>query len=339
MYFRYFIMGLVVVHLFVCGTAIGQCEWTIDPNAFDPNSFRDSSLRLDNGQFECGCSALTSYKFTPSIIWKRIPHPESTFQLDCYAGIHSSFSPEGRWEITAPYEGDTFIVLSTGGFESTSRMIPDVTDANVKGSQISQKIELSQGDTILGAYFFGTADYLNFNDYGQISLELIGEPNDFPGIAPSFVIPPSYCDIEIVGNHESTLLLSPETGGWIPFSYTVEPNQVGPYYIRCEVMDTGDNVVNSYYAVDGLRICKGGISQADLNLDCDVNIEDFSMLSQAWLTFCPDPPINDPNFPGDPNDFPQTDPNLITICESADFDKSWYIDVNDIIIMTDEWLQ
>lgn len=351
MFTRFAILGLVFVHVFMaCTVAQDICEG-YDPNTFDPNTLGpmyDTPHLLDNSLFEDGCSLLTNYysstnPFVPPVYWKRTLYSASTNTSvdDCYAGIHSSFVPplrEENWEIPYPFEGETFVLLSTGSYKS----FPD-GDSDVKGAKISQKIYLDGGDTILGAYFFGTADYLHFNDYGQISLISAADANDFPdpndmppNIAP---IPGTLCNVEMVGNYESTQKFSPETGGWISFSYTVEPNQTGPYYLQCEVVDVSDAKVNSYYAVDGLLICKGGLSQADLNFDCNVNLEDFSLLSQAWLTFCPDPPIDDPNFPGDPNDYPAVpDPNLLEICEAADFDKSWYIDVNDLLFMSDEWL-
>ncbi|MHC4855169.1 MAG: hypothetical protein ACYS72_02050, partial [Planctomycetota bacterium] len=89
-------------------------------------------------------------------------------------------------------------------------------------------------------------------------------------------------------------------------------------------------------AVDGLRICRGGKPQSDLNDDCNVNLIDYSILSQAWLAFCPDDSFKDPNL-YDPNDWPPiTDPNIP--CQLADLDNSWFVDPNDLNIMSYEWL-
>ena len=158
------------------------------------------------------------------------------------------YTPEPRieWEIPGPYQGDTFVVLSTGGFE-------DVPDGAVISSKISQEVFLHAGDTIIGAYFFGTTDYSPFNDYASIYLELAGDPNDYPGSVEHFLIPDAQCDIETIESFRSTLELSPETGGWITFSHTVEANQVGPYFLRCEVTDFKDSIYNSYFAIDGLQ--------------------------------------------------------------------------------------
>jgi len=201
---------------------------------------------------------------------------------------------------------------------------------------------LSSGDTIIGAFYFGTNDYMPYNDYGQIKLELIGDSNDYPGSVESFDFPGAYCNVDMVGNQQSTeprdeeVLFSATTEGWVQFIHTVEPNQIGPYSLICEVVDVGDDIVNSYYAIDGLRICRGGKPLSDLNDDCSVNLVDYSIFSEAWLSFCPDPPFYDPNL-YDPNDFPPVaDPNIP--CQLADIDNSWYVDPNDLMIMSDEWL-
>lgn len=334
MFFRYAILGLISVHC-LWAVCLGQdlCEG-YDPNHLpDPNVYAcDGPLILDNGDLESGCSYLTEFDFLPPISWQRIPHPSSNRQDDCYAGLHNSFIPESintNWSIDYPYEGENFVVLSTSGFSDKDGE-DRIGDSDIKGSSMSQNVFLSAGDTIRGAFFFGTVDYQPFNDWGQISLIFAGDPNDYPDSDLKFALEASYCDVEIVGNYLSTLDIQPETGGWIQFTYTVEPNQVGPYLLICEVADDGDSIINSYYAVDGLYICKGGIRPADLNSDCEVNLEDFSIISEAWLSFCPD----DPNGL-DPNDF-TTDPNIP--CQLADINNDWYVDVNDLIFMTDDWL-
>ncbi len=325
MFSRYLILGVAILQCLLCGVL------QADDGAIDPNDIVDDPVILDNGLFELGYSPSGSYDFLPPLYWTRIPHPDSHYQEECYAGIHSEFQ-EGstNWDITDPFEGESFVVLHSGGFRG-------VQDREVKGAAIAQQVTLTAGDLIIGAYFFGTTDYMPYNDYGQIALELAGDPNDYPDSQKSFIIKESFCDIDEINSFRSTLDISPETNGWIPFSHVVEPNQVGPYYIRCEVVDERDSVYNSYYAVDGLRICRGGKSQADLNFDCDVNLEDFSIISEAWLTFCPDIDVNDPNFPFDPNEVTIADPNIP--CQLADIDNDWFVDPNDVVIFTDEWLK
>lgn len=298
---------------------------------FDPN-YIDNPGVLHNGLFECGEPNLVTQSFTPPIYWERIPLPDTL--ADCYAGLHPDFvPPEPRieWVIPGPYQGDTFVVLSTGGYDA-------VPDGAVTSSKISEEVFLYAGDTIIGAYFFGTTDYRPFNDYASIFLELAVDPNDYPDSVEHVLISGAQCDVETIESFRSTFELSPETGGWITFSHTVEPNQVGPYFLRCEVTDFKDTIYNSYFAIDGLRICRGGQPIADLDWDCDVDLLDYSIISEAWLTFCPDIDINDPNFPGDPNDYPPpvTDPNIP--CQLADIDNNWFVDPNDLSIMSDQWL-
>ncbi|MHC4551433.1 MAG: hypothetical protein ACYSUT_01510 [Planctomycetota bacterium] len=320
-----------------------------DPNTpNDPNEFcYDDPYLLDNRRFEEGCSLLTRYDFLPPTFWQRNPHPESTWKEDCYAGLRNFFpdstDPDSaipNWDISGPFEGENFLLLSTGGFNRKNSST-QISGRSIKGSSVSQKVFLSADDTIQGAFYFGTLDYTPFNDYGRIVMDLAAkDANDYPNSARSFVVSGSYCDIEMVGSRQSTedpdgdhppqTNLGAAIDGWVRFSHTVEPNQVGPYYLTCEVVDDRDNVVNSYYAVDGLYICKGGLRPADLNSDCEINLEDFSIISEAWLSFCPD----DPNG-FDPNDI-TSDPNIP--CQLADINNDWYVDVNDLMHLTDDWL-
>ena len=334
------ILGILLLQVIVCARASVEC-----PLLADPNNYIENPDKLDNGLFECGDENLTLYDFTPPIFWERSPHPNSDIfnlsaPIDCYASLHDYFNSESSnsdWVIQKPYEGNTFAVLSTGGIENNNaypRLV--IESGSIVGSTISQKVFLTPGDTITGAYFFGTDDYLPYFDWGQIAIHLAADPNDYPDSVVSFVIPGTYCDVTTVGNYLSTLDFSPETDGWISFEYTFEPNQMGPYFLTCEVADKGDNVVNSYYAVDGLRICRGGKPVGDLNNDCDVNLLDYSIVSEAWLTFCPDIAINDPNFPGDPNDYPTPVTNPDIPCQEADLDNNWFVELFDLFLTFEE---
>jgi len=328
MFYRAVIIGILILPCFFSLEIQGECLIFSDPNGYI-----DNPDTLDNGQFECGDPNLTEYyltlpyNFVPPIYWERTPNPSSL--PDCYASlIYRSADPnipafippeyrgdnEDKWTISAPYEGDSFVVLSTGGFGS-------VNGTSVKGACISQEIFLSPGDTIIGAYFFGAGDYTPFNDYGRIYLQP-ADSNDYPNPRPEFTI--AECNVEDVGSFLST-------AEWVPFVYNIEPNQIGPYYLHCEVVDSFDTKLTSYFAIDNLRICHNGLSPADLNYDCNVNLEDYCIVSQAWLSFCPD--IFDPNTM-DPNDI--TDPNMP--CQLADIDNNGYVDPNDLIIMSEDWL-
>lgn len=346
---RVFITGAIFLIAMLVNASNQECVLFSDPN-----DYVDDPYYLDNGHFECGDPNLTEFAFTPPIFWERLPYIQSHFSEDCFAGLYESFDPPNgtqKWIIDSPFEGNTFVLMSSGGFISKDETTR-VADSQISGSRILQQVDLSAGDTISGAFFFGTLDYLPFNDSGHISLIYTGDPNDFedPNDIPVNIdpIPGTYCDVEIVGDKQSTITWDREdpnflpgaTDGWVSFSYTVDANQAGPYIIMCEVKDHRDSIVNSYYAVDGLRICKGGIPETDLDKDCDVDLADLSIFSKTWMCFCPDPPVDDPNFPGDPNNYPlpPSDPNLLALCESTDFDNSWFIDPNDLSIMADEWL-
>jgi len=319
----------------------------------NPNGYIDDPNILENALFEYGDPNLTNYDIIPPTYWERIPFPESTIEdgndLEAFASIFyrpndpnkHSFDPKlengdpANWYIANPYEGNSFVLLKTDLWPNTNEYPKPHID-NLKSSTIRQKVFLGEGDTILGAYFFGTVDYRHFLDAGSIWLEPV-DPNSDPNQPISLV----YIDIEVsdVNDFESTLELSPETGGWLTFSHTIEPNQVGMYYFNCSVEDDIDLVYDSYFAVDGLRICRQGIPAADFDWDCDVDLVDFSFISEAWLAFCPDDPnVLDPNII-DPNLLNRlvTDPNIP--CQLTDIDNNWFVDSNDLAIFSEDWLK
>jgi hypothetical protein len=476
MIIRHLILGVLLSQCVVFAHTLGLCSL-----CYDPNSIIDDPNTLDNGLFECGDpnnSTLygTTYNFEPPLFWERSPHPDSQIwsnsgpnTIDCYAALHTSFNPSHlrvKWSIPTPFEGETFTLLSTGGFDN-------VADEDIAGAAISQKVLLNEGDIIFGAYFLGTTDYPEFNDYGRIiahrdSNYVYPDPNELvinrgfdsdtswtktglwtigdPNISDPSVPDPNLPDANIAtynvyqqqiidpnvdsilsqtislvpqatyrvsidvltgifdpgsdafmvtlgdetynmtayANTTITQLFSPtsgntlmiswgnegsinidnisvkfagqypadefviafeslgsgpdqipkygSTGDWVEFEHVIEPNQVGPYILKCEVVDFRDAVVSTYLAVDGLGICRNGKPLSDLNDDCRVNLIDYSIFLEAWLSFCPD--IVDPNIM-DPNDI--ADPNIP--CQLADINNSWFVDSNDLVIMSDEWLQ
>lgn len=311
--------------IFQCAAcALGSfvCQLYSDPNAYidDPNT-------LENGLFDCRDPNLVSFGLIYPPYWEHVP--DSSVNKDCYVALHSQFTCNNgsgkSWSILSPFEGDYFVLLSTEDVDPNDGYYGD----NIRRSRIQQQIFLGANDVISGAYFFGTRDYItserNYNDVGIIYLDTI-DPNNND---PNSQIILAACDVKTVTSYGSTYDLSEETNGWISFSHMIEPNQVGAYYLKCQVEDSVDTIVHSYLAIDGLQICSGGMSDADLNRDCSVDLLDYSIISEAWLAFCPD----DPNGI-DPNDI--SDPNLP--CQLADIDNSWYVDPNDLFILSNDWL-
>jgi hypothetical protein len=284
----------------------------------DPNDYIDDP-NMQNGFLECGDTNLTQYGFEPPTYWERVPHPGSAFQDDCYASLHGSFSSEdSRWEIEEPFEGDSFVLLSTGGEGNFNGNL-------VQGAKISQEVFLNAGDILLGAYFYGTIDYAPFNDFSTIYLRPEGssDPEDRLELA--------YCDVLTVGDYKSTHGHPYSImGGWVPFSYTIEDaNYAGSYYLECEVVDTDDMKVTSYLAVDGLQICSGTKLDSDIDHDGGVDMTDYLIFSSAWLAFCPDDITGiDPNTISDPN----------IPCQLSDFNNDSYVDTIDLATISNEWL-
>ena len=202
-----------------------------------------------------------------------------------------------------PYEGNHFLVLSTGN-------IPDNPD--IRGAKVWQPITVAAGDTLIGAYFFGTyeAPFRVENDFGEIKL-----------VAPSLQeLVLVHVDVEDVGVRSSMK-------GWKRFEYTFGANQAGTYDLTIRVQDWTDAFYNSYFAVDGLVLCENASGGGDINLDCTTNFQDFALLAAGWLCDC-----NDPDNYNDP------DPN--SICRlDIDLTGGGLVDFNDLRIMTEYWLE
>jgi hypothetical protein len=81
-----------------------------------------------------------------------------------YTAVISNFIPYRPWllpeEGLVPFEGDYFVMLSTG----------DMYDTDPNYAQIWQTITVDAGDKLTGVYFFGTYDYMDFNDFAEIKL-------------------------------------------------------------------------------------------------------------------------------------------------------------------------
>lgn len=285
-----------------------------------------------NGSFEIPDPNLTEW-FIPPLYWNR-SHNNS--YRDCYVGLHREFAPTPQydrniemvhWKIPAPYHGSKFVVLSTGDLGLAS-------DPLITESTMWQTVTFQPGHRLSGAYYFGTCDFIQYNDYGKIYLQPV-DPNS--GLPEEIVL--AYSDVLTVGDFKST-------NQWVPFYYDFTEQTAGTYYLICTVRDMLDTIYKSYLAVDGLKVCTPLYEFGDINMDCSVDIQDLTILSEAWLSWCPDPNYID----GDPNTVATTpippgfiyDPNSIDPncpCQMADINKDWTVDILDFTILTDNWLK
>jgi len=261
--------------------------------------------QIQNGRFEVPDPDRATDWFTPPKYW----------EFENYANLLSEFTPEPEqgqivsWSIPSPFEGQYFMLLSTGDIAGPG------SDSSTIRSSAWQTLYATSGETLIGAYFFGTCDYLPYDDFASITLEA-ADPND--ELRPITLVEISVLD---VGSYSST-------DGWQPFQHTFDSSQTGEYIIRCEVNDKTDTRFKSYLAVDGLRICQAIPAYGDLNRDCGVDLQDFSIFTSAWLADCqsvedPGSPLYDPNIP----------------CSLADMDGSGIVDPNDLILMSEHWLE
>ena len=259
------------------------------------------------------------------------------WQTDNYAALHSSFKPvlkQGHkdpnlvtWSIGSPSSGNLFLVLSTGDTEGLGSDPQLIT----MGRARSEEFFMAPGNTLYISYIFGTCDW--FQDTAEIRL-VPTDPNNYPNATEDIVLlsgtvtdtrgnpvpPPNIADYSSSGN-------------WKQISYEIEPGQQGPYAIECLVQDQGDDIYKSYLAVDNVRYCQSSQGLGDINLDCTVNMIDYSIFASAWLATC----TEDPNSPYyDPNLF-ICDPNIPL--HESDFDNSFHVDSNDLMIFTDYWLE
>jgi hypothetical protein len=237
-----------------------------------------------------------------AVVGHFIPNP-----LDSYEGQGSDLN----WLLDPciglfPYEGDYFLVLSTGNIRYYTR--------NTLYAKVWRPITVADGDKLIGAYFFGTyeAPETVYNDYGEI--RLIPADSNLPQLVPVHIT------VQDVGRQSSMK-------GWKRFEYTFNANQAGLYTLTILVQDVVDALYNSYFAVDGLVLCKDACGGGDISLDCTTNFSDFALLAKGWLYNC-----------NDPNNYNNPDPN--SGCRlDIDLTGGGFIDFNDLQIMTDHWLE
>ncbi len=227
------------------------------------------------------------------------------FKPEIESPDHGSYE---NWKIDPiaglePFEGDRLVVLSTGQIQP-----PGSTNFG----RISQTIEIGAGQRLTGKYFFGTHERIddssNFNDYAEITL--VSDANDISLV---------HIDVESVVSHGST-------DGWQHFEYSFIQEEEGTYDLVCHVEDVGDDIVNSYLAVDGFYLCIAP-EYGDINHDCQINMKDFGLLAYTWQYDY-----------RDPNNIP--DPNSAEYREIlyGDMDGNDWVNADDLSLMAGSWL-
>lgn len=226
----------------------------------------------------------------------------SDWTVENYAAVVEEFVPTPQygqqldWLVNPVYSnhGQYFVVLSTGDIGSSD---------SVDYASIEQPITILEGQTISFSYFFGTCDYLPYNDYAQVTL--IPDGNSPP---PREIILLEV-DVEDVGSYKSI-------EDWIEFSYTFDANEAGTYTLKCAVYDKQDVIYKTYFALDNFRT--GYMPQkGDLNGDWCVDFIDWAILSSHWL-----------DMPARPEH-----------AEYSDLDGNGQIDPNDVGIMGYHWME
>jgi hypothetical protein len=236
------------------------------------------------------------------------------WQIKNYAAVVENFIPNPQqgnadnWRIDPDIglysaQGNSFLLISTGDVR------PDPNEA-----WASQNIYANEGERISGFYFFGTSDYMNYNDFGTIRLEPDG--NNPPEDSNDVIL--VYVDVNQVGDHNSM-------PGWQRFDYVFDSNHTGEYKLVIWAEDEygTDYIFESYFAVDGLVLCDSS-SPGDIYLDCCVDFTDFALFSTDWLKDC-----DDPNYHYDPNS---------NHCLGTDLDNNGLVDTNDLWLFSENWL-
>lgn len=180
------------------------------------------SSGIINGSFEQAGTG--NEDFTPPAGWAH----------ENYAGLHNSFAPTGSasWSISAPFEGNQFVVLSTCGFNNNP-------NTAIQFSQLSQQTTFNAGDILSFAWFFGTIDYMPYDDFATANLVLVDAAlNEITLVDIS---------VEDVGNYHAT-------DGWQTTTYTFDNTTAGQYDLIFEVRDAVDAQCASYFAIDAITV-------------------------------------------------------------------------------------
>lgn len=194
-----------------------------------------------------------------------------------YARVHQSFTPtfERGQTVTWSFEnntivpatGNNYLLLSTGdiGYDHLTSY-----------GMASQNCFFKKDQTIRGLYFFGTGDYLGWNDYAEIRL-IPTDPNNTR--LRSILV--EYIDVASVGDFKST-------DGWQPFSYKFKQDETGEYSLEFIVYDKTDAIFKSYLAIDHVK-CEYLPPAGDYNGDGTVDNLDLATFNSVLYTDCSDP--------------------------------------------------
>jgi len=174
-------------------------------------------------------------------------------------------------------------------------------------SQLTQRITVNTGESITGAYFFSTSDWVPpWNDTATIKLV----PDSCSGLAEILL---AYKDVNSVGSYSSM-------PGWATFSCTFTDANAGSYTLTLRVEDVQDTAYASYLAVDALEIVpKPGCPYAlegDIDDNCKVDFFDLDLLASEWLNNC----------------------DSSTWCNNCDINQSSMVDFADFATMAANWL-
>ncbi len=192
-----------------------------------------------------------------------------------YARVHESFTPvfERGQQVTwsflnntvLPATGSKFLVLSTGDIG------PDSATTHAIASQL---VTFKKGETLRGKYFFGTGDYLGWNDWAEIRLK----PAD-PNSGRTILV--KYVDVQEVGDYSST-------DGWQMFSHKFNAYDQGEYHLECIVSDRTDAIYKSYLMIDSVESSRIP-PDADFNADGKIDYLDLAVFASVLYQDCTDP--------------------------------------------------
>ena len=255
------------------------------------------NAQLLNGSFDANSMVPTSWQIDPLGVPPEIRQSfNTTDPLELY--------PSNIEVNLPPIDGQYFLLL-----KSDKRSHPQ---ANF--SQISQKITVRAGQSITGAYFFSTGDYVPYDDTATI--KLIPDPCSNPTNLTEILLAKK--SVTDVGSYQTML-------DWEIFIHDFNDVEAGTYILTLRVEDAIDNIYTSRFAVDDLKIISAPEPNdpnchdtliGDINGDCRVDFFDFALLANEWFNICEEP----------------------TWCNKSDIDNSTMVDFIDLTRMTTNWL-